>query len=147
MLGTFLCEALLKAQISFSATQENVRRIGRDLASSLYSEFHINFIGDCSEKLLEDLALSAVESNKVGLVCGLKSRQLDFVALEEDLFHLNIDSSYALFNDEAIDGDFLSIIFFLLLTKSAKRPRRALLLRKWLLGSTALLLPFSAFLS
>ncbi len=86
-----------------SPSDENVRRIARDLQQGLYGEHHINFCGSVSEKQLEDLALASVEAGRVASVQTLQSRQLDFVALESDLFSLNIPDSYVLFNDDAID--------------------------------------------
>ena len=84
-------------------SEENVRRIARDLQQGLYSEHHINFCGALPERQLEELALASVEAGRVASVQTLQSRHLDFVALEADLFSLNIADSYVLFNDEAIE--------------------------------------------
>ncbi len=78
-----------------------MRRIARDLQQGLYAEYHVNFVGGVSDALLEELALASVESGRP--VQSLWSRQLDYVALEPDLFTLNIPDSYILFNDEKID--------------------------------------------
>jgi hypothetical protein len=86
-----------------SPSEENVRRIARDLQQGLYGEHHINLCGSVADKQLEELALACVESGRVGSVQSLHSRHLDFVALEADLFSLNIPDSYVLFNDDAID--------------------------------------------
>lgn len=83
-------------------TAEAVRRIARDLQGSLYSELHINFCGCPTDALLEDLALAAVDSGHAELVRSVAARHLDFVALERDLFHLQLDNSYTLFNDPSV---------------------------------------------
>jgi hypothetical protein len=87
-----------------AATPANVRRVARDLQQGLYSSAHINFLDSCPPALLEDLALQAVEAGRAISVESVWERHVDFVALESDLFSLNVAQSYALCNDETI-GD------------------------------------------
>ncbi len=86
-----------------SPSADNVKRVARDIQLGLYCEHHINFCGALPERQLEELALACVEAGRVASVQSLHSRHLDFVALEADLFSLNIADSYVLFNDEAIE--------------------------------------------
>uniref|UniRef100_A0A1I8H378 Sec1 family domain-containing protein 1 n=1 Tax=Macrostomum lignano TaxID=282301 RepID=A0A1I8H378_9PLAT len=94
-------------------SEENLQRLGRDLAAGLYESYHLNFISPISRSKLEDLAQAAIGGNAVGQISRVVDQYTDFICLEEDLFvlrHHSADSlSYKALNrpdssDEAMEA-------------------------------------------
>ena len=46
-------------------TDENLRRIAKDMEDGLYGSYHFNFISPISRQRLEDLAMSTIRANAV----------------------------------------------------------------------------------
>ena len=86
-----------------SPTTANVRRIAADVRQGLYAEHWVHFASPPPDSLLEELALACVEANRVGSIRGVWSRSVDFIALESDLFSLNVRGSFASLNDPRVE--------------------------------------------
>jgi len=69
-------------------TEENVRRIGEDLASGLYGQYHFHFISPVSRQRLEDLANAAVSAGVAQNVRKVYDQYVNFICLENDMFTL-----------------------------------------------------------
>jgi hypothetical protein len=68
----------------------------------LYDQFHINFVSHVPRPLLEELARLAIECDGVSLVSKVTDQYLNFVSLEDTLFHLNQPNSYVEFHDPSV---------------------------------------------
>lgn len=82
-------------------TAENVVRIGRDLQSSLYESFHLNFTSSIPHALLEDLAHNSVQSGASALIARVFDQYLNYVSLERNLFSLTLPDAFVALNDTA----------------------------------------------
>mmetsp|Transcript_88708 Transcript_88708/g.185452 ORF Transcript_88708/g.185452 Transcript_88708/m.185452 type:complete len:624 (-) Transcript_88708:58-1929(-) len=85
-------------------TEENVKRIAKDLSSGLYESMYINFASSVPKALLQDLAKGALESNGAQKVMGIFDRYVSFVSLSPTLFSLNLPNAYATIHSPTI-GD------------------------------------------
>ena len=57
-------------------TEENLRRIAKDMEDGLYGSYHFNFISPISRQRLEDLAMSTIRANAVQQVRNSLSKNL-----------------------------------------------------------------------
>jgi hypothetical protein len=83
-------------------TEENVERLCKDLKDALYDQYHVNFAGTTPRALLERLADSALESDRVSLITKVYDQFLGFQALAPSLFTLALPNSYYAFNDPRV---------------------------------------------
>ncbi|KAI8799877.1 Sec1-like protein [Cladochytrium replicatum] len=83
----------------FEPTIENIHRLGDDLAKKLYDTYHINFTNAISRPLLEELAGVALSSNATSQIGQVFDQYLNYVSLEQNLFTLNLPSTYQVLND------------------------------------------------
>ena len=82
-------------------TRENVRRLGKDCARTLYESYYINFTPAVPQLLLEELAAATLESDSVSQVSRVMDQYLNFASLEEDFFSLLLPKCFHKFNDPA----------------------------------------------
>ncbi|XP_067939392.1 sec1 family domain-containing protein 1-like [Watersipora subatra] len=77
-------------------TEENVKRLSKDLKDQLYQSYCFNFITAINRSLLEDLAQAAIAAQAVTQVHKVFDQYLNFVSLEEDMFTLRpADTEYS----------------------------------------------------
>ena len=69
-------------------SEENVKRICRDLKNCVYESFYFNFISAISRQKLENIATSAIQSDTVHRVAKVVDQYLSFISLEDNLFCL-----------------------------------------------------------
>lgn len=69
-------------------TEDNVKRIGNDVANGLYESYYLNFVSPVSRKCLEDLAMSCLAANCQSSVTKVFDQYLNFISLEDDMFVL-----------------------------------------------------------
>lgn len=80
-------------------TEDNIRRIGSDMASRLYDSMFINFSSALPRGLLEQLASATIQSDAVGLVSQVYDQHLNYVSLEHNLFSLQTSNAYEVLNN------------------------------------------------
>jgi len=83
-------------------SKENIERICEDCKNHLYDSFHLNFASSISRPLLEELAVGTMQSGSSHFIEKIYDQYLNFVSLENELFHLNIRDSYISFNDPTL---------------------------------------------
>ena len=69
----------------------------------LYRTFHVNFVTRIERPLLEKLAQDLTTNNAATYVSRVVDQYLDLVALEPNLFSLNIPDSFNAYNDTSLD--------------------------------------------
>lgn len=69
-------------------TEDNIKRIIKDLQSELYESYYLNFISAISRQKLEDVALGAIQASAVPQISKLFDQYSNFMSLEDDLFNL-----------------------------------------------------------
>ena len=69
-------------------TEDNLKRIYRDLKEEMYETFNFHFISPINRQKLEDLAQAALSTESVHLVQKIFDQYTNFVALEDQLFIL-----------------------------------------------------------
>jgi sec1 family domain-containing protein 1 len=74
----------------------------QDIKSGLYDTYHLNFASSLSRPLMEELAKAALESDAVSQISKVFDQYLNFVSLEDNLFHLNQQNSYMEFHDPTL---------------------------------------------
>lgn len=80
-------------------TSNNISRICKDCADSLYQSFYLNFASSVPRVMLEELASRTIKANCVQRISKVYDQYLDFLSLEHDFFDLAIPGSYVAFND------------------------------------------------
>ena len=90
-----------------SPTDSVVRRLGKDLSSSLYASWHLHFCSPLPRPGLEALAGEAVRcEGGVARVARVCDQCLGFVTLEQRLFSLGLPRAFVQLNDpQANDKD------------------------------------------
>ena len=79
-------------------TQENLDRVARDCSRRLYQCARLNACGRMERQQMEQFAAMVVSTNGLSQVESLVDNYLDFVSLEERLFHLGVGESYIAYN-------------------------------------------------
>jgi len=69
-------------------TEANIDAIARDVGAGLYDAFHLNFTSTVPKHLLERLASNCAKSGGLKRVSSVFDRNVEFVALEPNLFSL-----------------------------------------------------------
>ncbi|XP_063720544.1 sec1 family domain-containing protein 1-like [Symsagittifera roscoffensis] len=69
-------------------TEENVQRISSDCGNFMYEKLYLNFIGQVSRRMLEDLATRTVQTNSANMIAKVFDQYLNFISLESSLFTL-----------------------------------------------------------
>lgn len=77
-------------------TEENLRRIAKDMEDGLYGSYHFNFISPISRQRLEDLAMSTIKANAVQQVQKLFDQYVNFICMENEMFVLRHQESSSL---------------------------------------------------
>jgi len=75
-------------------TEENIKRIGADLAKGLYESCYINFASSVNRSCLQELARGAMQANATNKVQAVFDRYVSFVSLGANLFSLNLPAAY-----------------------------------------------------
>ena len=83
-------------------TEANLKRIAEDCAKNLYRSVYLNFVSRIERPLLEKFAQDLVATNCVGMVTKIVDQYLDVIALEPNLFTLNIQKSFVSYNAKGI---------------------------------------------
>mmetsp|Transcript_10588 Transcript_10588/g.26693 ORF Transcript_10588/g.26693 Transcript_10588/m.26693 type:complete len:670 (-) Transcript_10588:4195-6204(-) len=83
-------------------TKENLQRIIEDVKGKLYAGFHLNFCPPIAKEQLQLLAAECLKADVVSLINGIHDQYLDYQALEENLFHLQMPESYLGFNSSSL---------------------------------------------
>uniref|UniRef100_A0A7S2WKC2 Sec1 family domain-containing protein 1 n=1 Tax=Mucochytrium quahogii TaxID=96639 RepID=A0A7S2WKC2_9STRA len=83
-------------------TEENVRMFVQDCEKQLYDSAYLNFSSPVDKRLLDFLAKRLVEINAVNVVAKVYDQYLGFVSLEALLFSLNMNDSFARYNNPSI---------------------------------------------
>mmetsp|Transcript_6682 Transcript_6682/g.17027 ORF Transcript_6682/g.17027 Transcript_6682/m.17027 type:complete len:642 (-) Transcript_6682:41-1966(-) len=76
-------------------TEDNIKRIGQDLAKGLYESCYINFASAVPRSLLEELARSAMQAGAAHKIAGVFDRYVSFTSLSSSIFSLNLPEAYA----------------------------------------------------
>ena len=82
-----------------SPTQPNIDALLADLSHSLYSAYHLHFTSSVPRPLLEHLAVRSAESGLSGRIARVYDEYVQFVCVDEQLFHLAHAHSFATIND------------------------------------------------
>jgi hypothetical protein len=77
----------------------NIERIVADAAAGLYDTMHLNFTTALPGKLMEQLATGVVKADAAKRVAKLHDQYVSFIALEPNLFSLNMPDAYVQLND------------------------------------------------
>lgn len=83
-------------------TEANLKRIAEDCAKNLYRSVYLNFITRVERPLLEKFAQDLVATNSVGVVTKIVDQYLDVIALEPNLFTLNMHNSFKAYNAKGV---------------------------------------------
>eukprot|EP01117_Protostelium_nocturnum_P005314 TRINITY_DN1934_c0_g1_i2.p1 TRINITY_DN1934_c0_g1~~TRINITY_DN1934_c0_g1_i2.p1 ORF type:complete len:631 (-),score=160.07 TRINITY_DN1934_c0_g1_i2:54-1946(-) len=83
-------------------TKENIKRIGQDCGGHLYDSYHLNFASHLTQDLMEELALSTLESSTTHQISKIFDQYVHFISYESDLFSLGQKNSFFDFNDHSI---------------------------------------------
>ena len=83
-------------------TEANIRQIAEDCSKKLYRTIYLNFITRIDRPLLELLVKELVAVNGVSMVAKIFDQYLDMIALEPNLFTLNIQNSFMLYNEPSL---------------------------------------------
>jgi len=71
-----------------SPSDDNLKRVTRDLKDAMYESFEFNFISPIKREKLEDLAQAALSADSAHLVSKIYDQYSNFVSLEDQLFIL-----------------------------------------------------------
>ncbi|KAH3767369.1 Suppressor of ypt1 [Pelomyxa schiedti] len=82
-------------------TQNNIERLCKDCADSLYQSFCLNFASPVPHPMLEQIAIKTVQTNSAHKIQKVYDQYLDFFSLENEFFDLNMSGSYLAFNDHS----------------------------------------------
>jgi hypothetical protein len=88
-------------------TEDNIKRIGQDLAKGLYESCYINFASAVPRSLLEELAKSSLQANAAHKVAGVFDRYVSFTSLSSVLFSLNLPEAYGTIHNPTIAEDMI----------------------------------------
>lgn len=96
-------------------SDENIKRICRDLTDHLYDSYYLNFISPISRSKLEEIANAALLSDSAINVKKVYDQYLNFIALEDDLFILresekHLVSYHAINRSDATDSEIANVI-------------------------------------
>eukprot|EP00939_MAST-03C_sp_MAST-3C-sp1_P001108 g1108.t1 len=80
-------------------TEENVRRIAEDCENDLYGSYYLNFVSSLPRPLLENLAQRTLAKGRAARVAKVVDQHLQFVALETDMFTLNLRNTFSSYFD------------------------------------------------
>ena len=83
-------------------TEANLKRIAEDCAKNLYRSVYLNFVSRIERPLLEKFAQDLVATNSVGMVTKIVDQYLDVIALEPNLFTLNMPKSFVSYNAKGV---------------------------------------------
>lgn len=83
-------------------TEDNVKRIGEDLAKGLYESCYINFASSVPRSMLEALAHGVLQANSAQKVAGVFDRYVSFVSLSAGMFSLNMPAAYSTIHSPSI---------------------------------------------
>lgn len=79
-------------------TEANLVRIAEDCKKQLYRAVYLNFVTRIERTALEKFAQDLLSSNSVGTVVKVMDQYLDMIALESNMFSLNIPQSFEILN-------------------------------------------------
>ena len=82
-----------------SPTQPNIDALLADLSHQLYSAYHLHFTSSVPRPLLEHLASRSAETGVSGRIARVYDEYVQFVCVEEQLFHLAHSQSFVTLND------------------------------------------------
>ena len=82
-----------------SPTQPNIDALLADLSHSLYSAYHLHFTSSIPRPLLEHLAVRSAESGLSGRIARVYDEYVQFVCVDDQLFHLAHSQSFVTLND------------------------------------------------
>ncbi len=85
-------------------TPDNIARISEDVALGLYDAFHLNFTTYIPRPLLEQLARETVQKQCAQSIACVYDQYCHYVALEPQLFSLNLSNSFSLINTRTTPG-------------------------------------------
>ena len=80
-------------------TQPNIDALLSDLSQSLYSAYHLHFTASIPRPLLEHLAMKSAEGGHSGRIARVYDEYVQFVCVDEQLFHLAHSHSFQTLND------------------------------------------------
>lgn len=80
-------------------SENSINRISEDVNRGLYASYYLNFSKQISRPLLEKLGTAAVKSGSAARISQVFDQHAQFVALEPDLFSLDLPSTYLDLND------------------------------------------------
>jgi len=83
-------------------TEANLKRIAEDCAKQLYRTVYLNFLTRLDRNLMEKFAQDLVTSNSVAMVSKIYDQYLDMIAIEPNLFTLNIKDSFMQYNEPSL---------------------------------------------
>lgn len=83
-------------------TETNIRRIVEDCSKKLYRAIYLHFITRIDRPLLELLVQLLVAVNGVSMIAKIFDQYIDMIALEPNLFTLNIQNSFMLYNEPSL---------------------------------------------
>lgn len=83
-------------------TETNIRRVVEDCSKKLYRAIYLHFITRIDRSLLELLVQQLVAVNGVSMIAKIFDQYLDMIALEPNLFTLNIQNSFVLYNEPSL---------------------------------------------
>eukprot|EP00981_Chlorochromonas_danica_P007329 scaffold1690_cov177-Ochromonas_danica.AAC.6 len=83
-------------------TESNVKKIAEDCTKQLYRAAYVNFLTRIERPLLEKFAQDLVGQGAVSSVAKVYDQYLDFIALESNLFTLNIPHAFSLYNEPSL---------------------------------------------
>eukprot|EP01038_Epipyxis_sp_PR26KG_P005707 gene5707-7877_t len=82
--------------------EKNIKRIVDDCIKQLYRSVSINFVTRIERPLLEKFAQELVAANAVPMISKIFDQYLDVIALEPNLFSLNIQDSFVGYNEPSL---------------------------------------------
>jgi hypothetical protein len=86
-------------------TEANIKRIADDCGKQLYRIAYVNFISRVDRSMLELLARELISVNAMSSVARIYDQYLDVIALEPNLFTLNIKDSFSLYNEPSLSEE------------------------------------------
>lgn len=90
-------------------TKENLDRIARDCSRKLYQCARLNTCGRMDRRQMEEFASVVVSTNGLAQIESLRDNYVDFVSLEERLFHLGMKESYVTYNHHGTNESNMTI--------------------------------------
>ena len=75
----------------------------QDCSKQLYRAIYVNFITKVDRPLLEKFAQELVGANAAPMIAKIYDQYLDVIALEPNMFSLNIKNSFAAYNEPSLN--------------------------------------------